>query len=91
MHAGFEFVALADAPFESNAKQLTGLDGKFHRQLLQNLFAKAVHDRRDGILDGQSSLLAIEDLIFANLGNGRFVQESIGLARGISSERFSAW
>src|SRR5262247_859640 len=73
MHADFEFAALANTPFEPNPEQLSSFDRKFHRQLLQHLLAEAVNDCRNGILDGQSALLAIEDLVFTYFGNGGLV------------------
>ncbi len=62
-----------DAAFEADSQQFLGLDREFHRKLAEHFLAEAVHDHRHRILGGQTSLLAIEDLVFPDLGSRRFV------------------
>src|SRR4030095_1321178 len=79
MRTNYECEALPNTPFEADAEKLARFDGKFHRQFLQDLFAKTIDDRRYSVFDRESPLLAVKDLIVANLGNGRFV---LDLRRG---------
>ena len=58
---------LADASFESDAKQLLRLHRELHWQLLENFPAEATNDHRNGVLCAESALLQIEDLIFTDL------------------------
>ena len=44
------------------------LDGKLHRELVHDLFGVAVDDESDGVLKADAALLAIEELIFVDLG-----------------------
>src|SRR5438093_5291622 len=73
MRTGCEFAALSNAPFQTHAQQLTGFDGKLHRKLLKHLLAEPVDDGGNRVFNGKPSLLAIEDLILAYFGRGRFV------------------
>src|SRR5947207_4307660 len=58
---------LTDASFEGDAKQLLRLHRELHRQLLEHLAAEAAYDHRHCVLGAQSPLLAVEDLVLADL------------------------
>ena len=59
--------------FQTDAEKFLSFYGKFHRQLPQNFFAKAIDDHAHGILRRDSALVAVEDLVFPDLGSCRFV------------------
>src|SRR5579862_4523542 len=61
-------LSLPDAPLEAHAQQLLRLDGKLHRQLLEDLLAEAADDHRDRVFGGESTLHAIEELVLTDLG-----------------------
>ena len=44
------------------------LDGKLHRELVHDLFGVTVDDESDGVLEGYTPLLAVEELILVDLG-----------------------
>src|SRR2546422_1010450 len=46
----------------------SGFNGELHRQLLEDFLAEAVHDHADRVLRGETALLAVEDLVLADLG-----------------------
>jgi hypothetical protein len=50
--------------FERHTEQLLGLDGKLHGQLVEHLLGVAVDDESHGILGGNATLVAIEELVF---------------------------
>ena len=58
---------LSDTAFEAHSKQLLRLDSKLHRELPEHFFAEPVYDQIDGIFRGESPLLAVEYLVFADL------------------------
>src|SRR3989304_1527554 len=64
---------LADAPLEAHAEQLLRLDGELHGQLAEDLLAEAPDDQRDRVLHRDAALLAVENLVLADLGRGRLV------------------
>ena len=49
------------------------LDGKLHRELVHDFFGVAVDNQSDCILEGDTPLLAVEELIFVDLGGRCFV------------------
>src|ERR687892_804573 len=64
---------LADTPLQTDAEQLLGLHGEFHRQLAKYLLTKTVNDHVHGIFRGNAPLPTIKELILADLGCRRFV------------------
>src|SRR5262249_31554644 len=60
-------LASADAAFQTHPEQLLRLDGELHRQVEEDLLAEAVDDQVDGVLGREAALLAIEDLVLADL------------------------
>src|SRR2546428_10295339 len=69
----FTIPASANAAFEADAQEVLGFDGELHGQLLEDFPAEAVDDHRDRVFGGQAPLLAVEDLILADLRRGGFV------------------
>src|SRR5215210_8811184 len=63
----------ADAPLEVHGEQLLGLDGELHGELAEDLLAEAVDDHRDRVLGGDAALVAVEDLVLADLRGRRLV------------------
>src|SRR5512142_2617688 len=66
-------LSLPDAAFQTDSELLLRFDRELHRQLAEHFPAEAVDDHRHGILGGDASLLAIEELVLADLRRGRFV------------------
>src|SRR5678816_1121203 len=64
---------LANASFQADAQKLLGLNGKFHGEFSENFLAEAVHNHVYGVLRGESALVAIEDLVLADLGSRSLV------------------
>src|SRR5690348_9623939 len=64
---------LAHATLEANAEKLLRFNSKFHRQLFEHLFAKAVDDHIDGIFRRNAPLPAVEQLILADFRRRCFV------------------
>src|SRR5436190_3728958 len=64
---------LANASLQTDAEEPRRLDGKLHRQLLEDFFAESVDDHRDRVLGRQAALAQIEDLILTDLRRGRLV------------------
>lgn len=60
-------MALSDTAFEAYSEELLGFHGEFHRQLAEDLLAEAIDNHVDRIFGGDAALVAVEDLIFANL------------------------
>jgi hypothetical protein len=60
--------ASADAAFEADAEKFLSFDGEFHGQFFEDFLAEPVHDHVHGILGGKPALVAIKDLVFADLG-----------------------
>lgn len=61
------FKISSHAAFETDAEQLLRFNGEFHREFLEHFFAEAVHDHVHCILRGEAALVAIKDLVFADL------------------------
>jgi hypothetical protein len=61
------FTELSDCPFQRHSQKLLRFHRELHRQFLEHLAAKPVHDHRYGILGGDPALLAVEELVFADL------------------------
>src|SRR5947208_14583696 len=58
---------LANGPLQADAQQVLRLHRELHRQLLEDFLAEAVDDHRDRVLGGEAPLLAVEDLVLADL------------------------
>src|SRR5512145_551114 len=69
---------LANASLQADPEQPRSLDGKLHRQLLEDFFAEAVDDHRHGVLRGEAALAQVEDLILADFGRGGLVLHDRG-------------
>ncbi len=73
IHAGmqiFDFEQthrLSNTPLKTDAEQLLRFHGKLHRQFVKYRLAEAVDDHADGFFLGNSALLQIENLVFADL------------------------
>src|SRR6267143_4779373 len=63
----------ANGSLQADAQQVLGFHGELHRQFLEDFLAEAVDDHRDGVLGGEATLLAVKDLILADLRGGRLV------------------
>src|SRR4029077_16877072 len=63
----------ADDPLQAHAQQLLRLDGELHRQVQEHLLAEAVDDHVYRGLRGQAALLAVKNLVLADLRGGRLV------------------
>src|SRR5881392_3478168 len=59
--------ALSHAPLEAHPEQFLRLHRKFHREFLEHLLAEAVHDHVHRVLRGDAPLVAIENLVLADL------------------------
>jgi len=57
---------LPHSPFEGYFHQAVGLYCELHWQHIKHIFTEAVDDHVNGILFGESALLAVEELIFAD-------------------------
>jgi hypothetical protein len=64
---------LADPSFETDAQEFLRFYGKFHGQLLEDLFAETIDDHGDGILSRDPALVAVKELRFANPRGRRFM------------------
>ena len=64
---------LSHAAFETHTKELLGLNGKFHRELIDDILGIAIDDEVDGVFGGDAALVAIEDLILTDFGGRGFV------------------
>ena len=69
---------LSDRAFETHLQQFLGFDGELHRQFVHDLFGVAVDDESDGIFDTDTALLAVEELVLVDLGDGRLVLDGGG-------------
>ena len=67
-------------PSRLTPEQLLRLDGELHRQLLEDFLAEAVDDHVDRVLGRDAALLAVEDLVLADLRRRRLV---LHLRRGV--------
>ena len=66
-------LASTDAAFEAHAEQFLRFHGKLHRQFFEHFLAETVDDHVHGVLGGDAALVAVKDLVFADLRRGRFV------------------
>src|SRR6266508_1663636 len=64
---------LADGSLQAHSQQLLRFDSELHRQLAEHLAAKAIHDHRHRIFGGDAALLAVEELVLADLRRRRFM------------------
>ena len=68
--------------FQADSDKFLCLDGKLHRQLLQNFAAEAVDDEGHRLLLPNAARKAIEELVIGDLRCGRLV---LDLRRGIAA------
>src|SRR6185369_14251136 len=76
----------------TDIQEVLGLHGKLHRQLLENVLAKAVHDQVQGVFGRQPALAAIEHLVVADAGRAGLVLEMgtrVGALDGRKGVRFA--
>ena len=64
---------LSHRAFEGNLEEFLGFDGELHGQFVHYLFGVTVDDEADSVFEGDSPLLAVEELVFVDLGGGGFV------------------
>src|SRR5438132_705944 len=64
---------LPNAPLQTHAQQLLRLDREFHRQFAEDRLAEAVDDHADSVLRAEAALLAVENLVLADLRRGGFM------------------
>ena len=60
-------------PFQTDGKQLLRFHCKFHGQLLQHLFGITVYDKAYGTFGIHPPLLAVKQLVLADLRSGCFM------------------
>ena len=51
---------------KSNLQQVLGLDGKLHGELVHHLLGISVDNQGDGLLGGNTSLIAVEELVLGD-------------------------
>src|SRR5262249_32591739 len=59
-------------------QKLLRLDSKFHWQLTEDFFAEAIHNHVHRVLGRQAALIAVENLVLADLGSRSFVLDPGG-------------
>ena len=64
-----------DAAFEADRQELLRLEGKLHRQLLEDILAEAVDDQAHRVLLAQPALAAVEQHVLGDFRGGGFVLE----------------
>src|SRR5262249_491577 len=64
---------LPHAPLQAHAQQFLRLHRELHRQIQENLLAKAIHNHVHGVFGREAALLAVENLVLADLRRGRLV------------------
>src|SRR3954471_18883991 len=69
----WSFPKLPDAPLEVHRQELLGLHRELHGQLAEDLLAEAVDDHGYRVLRRDAALVAVEDLVLADLRGGRLV------------------
>src|SRR5437588_11782025 len=67
--------ALPDTALHLELDEPVHLDGVLERKLLRDRLDEAGHDHRGGLRLGQTARHEIEELLFADLGNGRLVAD----------------
>src|SRR5256714_14939940 len=75
----FRVSGSAYASFECDAEQLLRFNGELHRQFLEHLATESAYYHRHRVLGAHSALLAVEDLVLADLRSRRFVLEGGGV------------
>src|SRR6266513_3555477 len=75
----FRVSGSAYASFECDAEQLLRFNRELHRQFLENLATETADDHRHRVLGTHSALLAVEDLVLADLRSRCFVLEGRGV------------
>ena len=65
--------------FQRDGEKLLRFDSELHRELIHDFFGVAIDDEADSLLDSDTTLLAVEDLIFADLARGSFVLDDCGV------------
>ncbi len=73
-------LSLPNTAFQAHLEELLRHDFELHAQLPKDLIAEAEDDHVYGVFGLEPSLSAVEQLIFADLGGGRFV---LYLRRGV--------
>jgi len=58
---------LTYAAFQTYAQKLLRFDRELHRQFAEDFFAETANDHIDGVLSWDTALVAVEDLVIANL------------------------
>ena len=69
----FPRIHLPNTALQANPQQLLRLDGEFHRQFGEDFLAEAVDDHGDGVFRGNPALVAVENLVLADLGSRSLV------------------
>lgn len=59
--------------FQRDGEKLLRFDSELHRELIHDFLGVAIDDEADSLLDSDTTLLTVEDLIFADLARGGFV------------------
>ena len=65
--------------FQRDGEKLLRFDSELHRELIHDFLSVAIDDEADCLLDSDTTLLAVEDLIFADLARGSFVLDDGGI------------
>ena len=58
---------LAHATFQTYAQKLLRFDRELHRQFSEDFLTETANDHVDGVLSWDTALVAVEDLVIANL------------------------
>src|ERR1051326_6417241 len=66
----------ADASFQTYPQQLLRFDGEFHGQFLEHFLAEPVDDHVYRVLRRDPALVAVENLVLADLRGGRLVLDA---------------
>ena len=64
---------LSHSAFEGYLQQFLCLDGKLHRQFVHHLFGIAVHNQTYRVLQSDTALLAVEELVLVDFAGGCLV------------------
>src|SRR4051812_44623705 len=64
---------LPHASLQADAQEFLRLDGELHRQVQEHLLAETVDDHVDRVLGREAALLAVENLVLADLRRARLV------------------
>jgi len=69
VHLIKDLPSLPDAALQADAKQFLRFHRELHGQTRENFLAKPVHDHVHRVLRGQASLIAVKNLVLADLGS----------------------